>query len=191
MRFRVATLATAALAAATLALLAPAAFGQAGAETFTATASVKMEDASAKSPVRIEITRWSTDAERASVMKAVKTGGTHAVHAILEKMPDAGSIDLGGKKVAIKYAYANPTGSGRLVTIATADPIHHLGGNLPDAKSKAGYDVAVAILVLEAGDQGHGELAPAAKVKTNESGAIVIDDYGSAKIWLQNIAKTK
>jgi len=158
-------------------------------ESFTAMASAKV-DANSKDAVqvdvRIDIDRWASDAERGSVMKAVKTGGTPALHKLLSAMPDTGTIEVGLKKVAIKYAFAHPTGGGRIVTIVTADPIHHLGGSLPDAKPKAGYDVAVALLILE-GAGGHGELAPAAKVKTNADGAIVIDDYGSAKVWLKDI----
>jgi len=158
-------------------------------ESFTAVASAKV-DANSKDAVqvdvRIAIDRWANDEERGSVMKAVKTGGTPALHKLLTAMPDSGTIEVGLKKVAIKYAFAHPTGAGRIVTIVTADPIHHLGGSLPDAKPKAGYDVAVALLILE-GAGGHGELAPAAKVKTNADGAIVIDDYGSAKVWLKDV----
>jgi hypothetical protein len=160
-------------------------------ETFTATASVKAEAASASAPVKIAIERFSTESERTSVMNALKGGGTPAVRQVLAKMKDTGTIEVGTRRTAIKYAYTRPAGSGRLVTVVTAEPILHLGSGLPEAKPKAGYDVAVALLVLEANDTGHGELAPAAKVGTNESGAVVIDDYGAAKIWLKDVAKAK
>jgi hypothetical protein len=122
---------------------------------------------------------------------AVKSGGTPAVKAALEKMRDAGTLELGGNKAPIKYARARSTGSGRLITVVTAEPVLHIGAGLPDANPKAGYDLAVALLILDANGAGHGELAPAAQVKANESGALVISDYGAAKVWLKGIARAK
>jgi hypothetical protein len=106
-------------------------------------------------------------------------------------MKDAGTIEVGQRKTAIKYAYSRPTGDGRLVTVITAEPIVFLGAGLPEAKPKAGHDVAAALLVLDGSGAGHGELAPAATIKTNESGAVVVDDYGDAKVWLKDVAKAK
>jgi len=169
---------------------APAMLGQA-AETFTATASAKVKGKTHTAPVRIAIEALSPEADQKAVMGALRSGGTPAVKDALSKMKDLGTIEAGEHKAPIRYAFSRPTGSGRLVTVVTAEPLVHIGSHLPGAKPKAGYDVAVAILVLDQNDAGHGELAPAAKVKTNESGAIVVEDYGSAKIWLKNIAKAK
>ena len=49
----------------------------------------------------------------------------------------------------------------------------------------------MALLIVDATGAGNGEFAPAAKVGTNEAGAIVISDYGDAKIWLKEVAKAK
>ena len=187
MRIRL-TLAVSTLAG--LLLTAPAP-GQAPGESFTATASVKSDAVTGTVPVTIVIKHWATDAERAKVMKALHDGGSKAAKAVLAKMRDSGTLELAKTKGAIKYAYARSTGSGRIVTVVTAKPLYHLGGGLPDAKPKAGYDLAIALLVLEADGTGHGELSPAAKVSADDSGAIVVDDYGEAKIWLKGIANKK
>lgn len=187
MRFRL-TLAFSTLAGLVLAAPAP---GQAAGESFTATASVKSEELIGTAPVRIVIKHYATDAERDSVMKALRSGGTPAVRQVLAKMRDSGTLELAKTSAPIKYAYSHSTGSGRIVTVVTAKPLLHLGGGLPDAKPKAGYDVAVALLVLEADGTGHGELSPGAKVKADESGAVVIEDYGDAKIWLKGVAPKK
>ena len=179
------------LCAGVFALAVSAAARAAGGESFTATASVKTEAASATAAVKIAIDRFATRAERDAVMGAVKSGGTPALRDAVAKLKDAGTIEVGQRKTAIKYAYSRPTGSGRIVTVVTAEPILFLGAGLPEAKPTAGHDVAVALLVLEGSGAGHGELAPAATVKTNESGALVIDDYGSAKVWLKDVAKAK
>ena len=185
---RLPTLTLAASALASSILVAPAASAQAPGEAFTATASVKSDAVTGTAPVSIVIKHWATDAERARLMKALKSGGTPALKAALAKMRDSGMITLAKSHGAIKYAYATSTGSGRLVTVVTAKPIYHLGGGLPDAKPKKGYDLAVALLVLEADGTGHGELSPAAKVKMDDAGATSVDDYGDAHIWLKGIA---
>lgn len=188
---RLPSLTLAATALASSILFTPVAFGQAAGEAFTATASVKSDAGTGTAPVTIVIKHWATDAERAKVMKALKSGGTPALKAALAKMRDSGTLALAKTQGAIKYAYATSTGSGRLVTVVTSQPLYHLGGGLPDAKPKAGYDVAVALLVLEADGTGHGELSPAAKVKIDDAGAISVDDYGDAHIWLKGIAPKK
>jgi hypothetical protein len=160
-------------------------------ESFTATASMKTDAASATAAVKISIDRYATEKERTAVMAALKSGGTAGLREAVAKMKDAGTIEVGQRKTAIKYAYSRPTGDGRLVTVITAEPIAFLGAGLPEAKPKAGHDVAAALLVLDGSGAGHGELAPAATIKTNESGAVVVDDYGDAKVWLKDVAKAK
>jgi len=184
MKFRALTLAA---AFAGSFLVVAAARGQAG-ETFTATASVKWKGKTHTAPVRISIQEMSSEAERTELMAALKKG-THAGKEVLQKMKDRGEIDAGEWKAPIRYAFARSTGSGRVLSLVTAQPLLHIGAGLPDSKPKTGYDVAVAILVLEADGSGHGEIAPAAKVHMNASGAIVVDDYASAKVWLKGIKK--
>lgn len=189
MKFPAPALAAAALASSLL--IAPAAFGQTE-ETFSATASVKTKEVSATAPASITISRYSTDDERASVSKALKSGGTKAVKGLLATMKDCGKLEMGENHVPIKYAYSRSTGSGRVIALVTAEPLLHPGSGLPESKKKrARDDVAVAILVLEANNTGHGELAAAAQVKTTESGAITIDHYDAPKIWLKGIAKAR
>jgi hypothetical protein len=164
---------------------------QAGGETFTATAAVKSPTASASAPVTIRVDRLISEADRDKILAVVKKNDQAATRQALAAMPDVGYIELGKKRTAIKYAFARPTGSGRLITVVTAEPILYLGGAAPDAKPKEGFNLALAFLILDASDKGDGELAPAAKVKTNADGAIVTDEYGSEVIRLTGIAKAK
>src|SRR5215813_1161371 len=131
------------LCAAAVLLAASAPVLAAGApESFTATASVKTGSKPVTAPVKISVDRYSTEEERSNVMGAIRKGGTHALHEAVAKMSDAGSIEVGDKKTPVKYAYARATGSGRLVTLITAEPILHLGSGMPDFKQMAGHDVA-------------------------------------------------
>ena len=160
-------------------------------EAFTATATMKAHDMTHSAPVTIQIDRFATDAEREKFMAIVKRHKTTEIHDALAAMPDAGVIETAGTKTPIKYAYATPSGGGRLITVVAAQPVAHIGGDVPDAKPKKGYDLAVAFLILDANDKGDGELAAATKVNVDAKGAIVTEDYSPATVHLTGISKAK
>ena len=174
-----------------LALAAPVAFTQGKAELYNATASVKTAaGASVTVPVIVSISRWTSDAERDRALGALKSGGSSAFQKVVASMPDAGYLQVGQTKTPLRFARALPVGGGKVVTVATDKPIYHLGAGAADAKPKAGYDVAVAILEIDATGKGSaGDFAPAAKVKVDDKGAVVIEDYGAEAVRLTDIAK--
>ena len=156
--------------------------------TFTATASVSAPGKKAAVPVTIHIDRFISDADRETVIACVKANDQAATIKALAALPDIGYITLGEKRTPLKYAYERPTGDGRLVTVVTAQPLFFVGGSEPGAKPKKGYDLGLALLVLNGQNTGDGELAPAVKVKV-DNGAIVTEDYGTEKVRLVKIAK--
>jgi hypothetical protein len=139
--------------------------------------------------VTIHIDNFIADADRDKVVAAVKANDHDGTTKTLAALPDLGYITTGEKKTPIKYAYARPTGDGRIITVVTAQPIYFIGGSEKNAKPKKGYDLALALLVLNGQDQGDGELAPAVKIKVDANGAVVTDDYGTEKVRLQKVAK--
>jgi hypothetical protein len=175
------------------ALLTPAArlLAKFDGERFTATASMKADKAAHHAPVTFQIDHFVSDADRDKFMAIVKHHKTTEIHDALAAMPDIGVIETSGTKTPIKYAYATPSGGGRLITLITSSPVKHIGGDLPDAKPKKGYDLAVAFLILDGSDTGDGEFAMATKVNVNASGAIVTEDYSPATVHLTGIAKAK
>ena len=157
------------------------------ADTFTATATVKPAGgAEASAPLTATVRSFSSDADQTALNAALKKGGT-AARDLLTKKPDVGSIEVAGKSTPIKYAYAHPSGSGKIVTLVTAEPIHFVVGAHPDTKAKAGHDIGV-VLIDTSSKPGHGEIALAAKVHVDPQGAIVIDDYGDDVVRLTNVA---
>ena len=159
-------------------------------DTFTATATIKGGAVKASAPVSIRVTRYSSEQERATLLKAAKDQGN--AKKVLAGLTDAGSIQIGDRRTAIKYAFRTVTDTGELVTVATAEPIVYLGAGMPDAKPQAGYDIAVAILdVKKAATGGTGELAPAAKLTIENSGALKLQDYGPTVVWLQDLKRAK
>lgn len=173
---------------ASLLLWSAAMLAQATPETFAATATVKRAGMSASAPFSVTITRYASDAERDAVMAAIRAGGSAAVHRALVSAKDVGFIQLGDRRTPIKFAGQRPMPSGRLVTVVTAEPIVYLGAGIPEAKPRAGYEVAVAMLEVE-GAKVSGELVPAAKVGVDPNGALLIDDYGASVVWLSNVAQ--
>ncbi len=174
-------------AAAGLLILASAA--RAG-ETFTATAVVTgPAGGKATAPVTFVVERFATDAERDALFAALRTGGTPAAHELLSGCDNFGSVQIGGHTTPIKYANQRSLGSGRLITIVTAEPVLFLGAGLPEAKPKAEYQLALAVFEANAAGTGQGELTPAAKVRVDDKDAIVTEDYGAEVIRLTNVVK--
>jgi hypothetical protein len=179
------------LYAAVAAVVAAATVTAAAPETFTATASVKKSGVSATAPVTVNVTKYATDAERTAAGNAIKQGGTKALQTLLASKPEVGFLQLGERRTAIKLAIERASGGGRLITVVTSEPILHLGEGVPQAKPVAGYDVALATFEVQTSGPGVGDLSPAAKVTMDDKGAFVVDDYGQAVVWLNNIAVKK
>jgi hypothetical protein len=159
-------------------------------ETFTATATVSAPAKKASVPITIHVDRYLSDADRDKVLDVVKKNDNAATTKALAALPDIGYVTLGEKRTPLKYAYARPTGGGRLVTVVTAQPIFFVGGSEKNAKPKEGFTLGLALLVLNGQDTGDGELAPAVKVKVKD-GSVVTDEYGSEVVRLVKIAKAK
>lgn len=172
----------------TLALV-PAALVAQGGETFSATASVKKGSSTESKAVTFHIDRFITDAERDKLVPIVKSNDAAAIVKALTALPDIGSVTVGEAKTPIKYAYARPTGSGRLVTIVTARPLGFIGGDAPGAKAKAGSEIGIALLVLDGSGKGDGEVSPAARIKVDANGAIVTSDYAHEVVRLTGVSK--
>ena len=163
--------------------------GQA-AETFAAEARVKSAGGvSATAPVTVTLNGYSSDADRAALMSALKKGGTAEARSWLQKQHDVGTIQVGKQLTPIKYAYARSTGGGRLITVVTATPIVFIGAGLPESKPKSGYDLGLVMLDTKTTSPGQGELVPATKIRLNADGAIATEDYSGEVVMLSNVTK--
>jgi hypothetical protein len=66
----------------------------------------------------------------------------------------------------------------------TDRPIFFVGGGAPDAKPKAGYELGVLELAVDAQGSGQGTMAAAARVKPGPDGGVILDDYAATPIRL-------
>jgi hypothetical protein len=185
----------AALTVAALALSAPLAFAQPQGpkEVYNATATLKTEaGATMTAPVVMTIDHWTSDEDRDKAVLALRGGGTPAVQNLLASMADAGTLQLGKLKTSVRFARSLPVAGGKVVTLVTAQPVFFVGAGLPGAQpqQKSGYNVAVVIFQVDAEGKGDaGDLAPAAKVKLDDKGGFVVEDYGAEAVRLMGIAK--
>lgn len=170
-------------------VIVPAALVAQGGETYSATASVKTGNATASKAVTFHVDRFMTDAEREKLVPVVKSSDGAAIVKALAALPDIGYVTVGDAKTPVKYAYARPTGSGRLVTIVTAKPLGFIGSKAPNAKPTDGYELGIALLVLDAAGNGDGEVSPAARIKVDANGAIVTSDYSHEVVRLTGVSK--
>ena len=161
-----------------------------GPQTITALASVKTAGgASASAPLTVVVRQFTTDAERDELKAALKKGGTASARALLEKRSDLGTVQLGARQAAIKFAYARTTGDGQLITVVTAEPLVFIGAGVPGAKPAEGYDLGLVMLQVAQSGPGRGELVPATKIKIDEQDAIVTDDYSADVVRLSNVVR--
>jgi hypothetical protein len=172
-------------------VMAAASVMAAAPETFTATAMVKKGGASATAPVTVSVMKYATDAERTAAGNAIKQGGTKALQTMLASRPEVGVLQLGDRRTPIKLAIERTSAGGRLITVVTSEPILHLGEGVPESKPVTGFDVALATFEVQSAGPGVGDLSPAAKVTMDDKGAFVVEDYGQAVVWLNNIALKK
>jgi len=162
---------------------------QSGAETFTATASVKTAGgASVTAPVAIDVTGWTSEADRKRLAGVLKSGGDAALQKQLAGMKTLGTITVGKTAFDAKYAYAMTSSEGRIITVVTTTPMFFVGAGAPGAKPKEGKLGVVTIEVNAAGS-GHGTITPAASVKMSDSDAIVVDDYSAELVTLPDVRK--
>jgi len=159
------------------------------AETYTATLQVKGH-ATASTTIRIELQRYSADRDREPVEKGLKFGGYPAFLAALRKARKVGTVATGGGTWTIRWASASPTPGGRKIVLITDEPMYFLGGGAKDAKPRAGYEVGVIQMEVDAAGSGTGSVAAAARVKPGEDG-VVVDDYGDQRIEIAKIVREK
>ena len=121
--------------------------------------------------------------------EALRTGGYPGFLTALRKAPVVGYVEAGAKKFTVRWARVVPDGDGRTISIVTDGPIYFVGGGNPDAKSRAGYDLAVLQLKMDAAGIGEGTMAAAARVKPGGETGVIIDQYADQPIKLLSVRR--
>jgi hypothetical protein len=158
-------------------------------ETFRANAQVHSVAGVAAANIQVVIQRYTPDAERTALEGALGTGGYPAFLSALRSASDVGYVEHGTSKFTIRYARETMTGTGRRVDVVTDRPVFFVGGGAPDAKPRAGFDVAVIHMEIDSIGYGSGVMAAAARLKTAPDGGVQIDDYAERPIKLVTVIR--
>jgi hypothetical protein len=158
-------------------------------ETFTAKANVVGPGGAAAATLQIIVKRYTPDPDRTAVEGALKSGGYPAFLSALRRAPDVGYVEHGPNQFAIRYARETKTPKGRTIVVVTDKPVVFVGGAAPNAKPRAGFEVAVLRFDVDDVGLGEGQMAGAARVKPGPDGGVVLDDYAEEPIKLVTVTR--
>jgi hypothetical protein len=134
-------------------------------EVFNARASVGAAAGRGDAYVTIRVAHYSAKKDLDKLEGALKSGGSAAFVQALKGSPIAGQFEVGTRTVSIRYAKEVTSDKGRTITLVLDTPVYFIGGGVPGAKPREGFDVAIVQLEMDPAGVGEGKMAVAAKVK--------------------------
>ena len=151
--------------------------------TIVADAQVKTATATVTLSVTIRVDRLMEENRRTRVTDALKYNGYAGFLNALRPLPPVGTIELGTRKVEVRYAYEQEDGAGRRLVLVADRPLFFLAAD--PAKTRAGYELTVVQLRFDGRGGAEGTMAGAARVKPAPDGGVVLDDYAEAPVQLK------
>jgi hypothetical protein len=153
-------------------------------ETFLVTAQVVGPSGTGTVELTIQINSYTVERDRTAIQEALRLGGYPGFLPALRHAPEVGYVELNGRKTAVRWARQQPGDKGRTISVITDIPLAFVGGAAVDAKPRAGYEVAVIQMQVDATGKGTGTMAAAARVKPGGATGVRIDDYAEKPITL-------
>jgi len=142
--------------------------------------------------VDFDIQRTSSDAERETLLTALRDGGSGELWKTLGKMEPVGRIQLEGRLgYDLRYAREiTETDGTRHIIVATDRPIQF--AEIRGATRSRDYDISVIELLVDADGKGSGTAIPAAQVVLDEaSGDIRLVNLSTSPVQLLNVRRPK
>lgn len=173
-----------ALFAATLAW--PAAQTHGAPEEFTAVAMRADNLATAAGNVQVQVTRWSTEAERARLVTTLQQKGADALLEALRDMPSAGTIKTPDTLAYdLRFAHQAPgEDGGRRIVVATDRQIGFWEASR--ALRTLDYPFTVIQMQIDREGMGRGTLSIATQV-TARGNTIELENFTSSPVMLTRI----
>jgi hypothetical protein len=163
-----------------------------GAENYGARAELLSPEGKRNtSSITVSLDRVLTDDERTALVGAFLSGDVRYTKKALANQESLGYVDRGKVKLAIKFAISRTMGKGKQLTMVCAEPMLYIGGDIPDLEPRAGFDFALVVLSVNEDGMGTGEIAPLAKLKVGDERTIIVADYGSPVIDLEDVTREK
>jgi hypothetical protein len=158
--------------------------------TFTASADFTGPLGSMATTLQIHINQYTSDRDRTDLLAALTKNGYQAFLPAFRKVPIVGYVQIKDQKFDLRWAHHEEQGGGQVVTVATDKPIYFAGGGSPDAKPRAGYELAVIRMEVDGVGMGKGTMAAAARVKpTANAQGVQVDAYADKPIDLKTVTR--
>lgn len=158
-------------------------------ETFNGKARVATGTAVADVYFSIHIDQYTSERDITTMEQALQSGGSDAFLQALRRAPVAGRFSVGEQSFTIRWARQRSSGHSRVISFVTDAPVYFVGGGVPGAKPRAGFDVAVIRLEMDDSGVGQGSMAAAARVKPGGDSGVEIQDYADAPITLASVMR--
>jgi hypothetical protein len=155
-------------------------------ERFTAIAILNNTRASGAGTVQIDVNRWSTSAERATLMDALKKHGAEKLLDDLKGMKSVGTIKT-PDSLAYDLRFANQTplpDGGRRIVLATDRPIGFWEAT--HRPRTIDYPFTVIQMEIDKDGKGKGTLSYATKI-IPAGDTIVLENFDTSPIMLTEI----
>jgi hypothetical protein len=149
--------------------------------TFAAAAQVTKGATTVTTTFNIHVDRIMNETLRTRVTDALKFGGYPKFLPALRLLPVIGTIALEARSVDVRYAREEPHEKGTRLVLIADRPLFYLGET---AKPRAGYELTMVELILDAKGMGTGTMTGAARVKPTPDGGIVVDVFEVAPVQL-------
>ena len=129
----------------------------------------------------IHIDRLMNETFRTRATDALKFGGYPKFLPALRALPAIGTIEFEGRKVELRYVREESHEKGSRLVLVADQPLFFLGD---PSKARAGYELTMVELILDAKGTGAGTMTGAARVKPTPDGGIVVDEFEVAPVQL-------
>jgi len=137
--------------------------------------------------VTMTVDRWTTNEEKAMLLKTLTEGGPDALIKAMRKMTVGYVRTTQSLRYALNIASSFQTEKGRVIRLVTERPVSF-------AEAVAGtrsldYEFGVIEFTLDAKGKGEGYVIPTAKVNINKDGQIEVKSLGIGPQKLLNVKK--
>jgi hypothetical protein len=134
------------------------------------------------SVLTIRLKQAMAPGDQPRAVNALKFGGYPKFYDALRGLPTIGTIALPNRNVEIQYAHEQPHEPGQRLVLVADRPLFFLSADAN--KKRAGYELTVVELILDAQGKVSGTMAGAARVKPTPDGGVILDDYAEAPVQL-------
>jgi frataxin-like iron-binding protein CyaY len=135
----------------------------------------------------MSVERWTTDEEKAALLKALTEGGSDALLKAMRKTIVGYTWTTRTLRYRVNIASSLQTEKGRVIRLVTERPISFV--EAWTATRSRDYEFGVIEFTLDAEGKGDGILIPTAKVTLNKEGQIEVETLGIGPQKLLSVKK--